>query len=230
MSPQKPVRRSAGSHRWPLESPWAVALPLALASGALQRLPEAVDRLRYLPQAPLLDQPWRLLTGQLVHLSVAHWAANAAALVILAFLHAELRVSSAAFLAAWLASALAVGLGLWAWVPAVHWYVGMSGALHGLFAAAAIELLLQGPGRERRLGLILWAAGALKLAWEGASGWPIHATSWLGLPTVPAAHVFGYAGGSLWGAARRLLARRRAPGPAQGEDARPEQEQRTEID
>lgn len=206
-----------------------MALALAIASGALQLLPDGVARLRYLPPGPALAEPWRLLTGQLVHLNGGHWAANAAALLVLAWFHAGLRTSAAGFAGAVLLSALAVGLGLWCCVPAVAWYAGLSGALHGLFAAGCVALAA-GSGREHRLGLVLFAAGALKLAWESASGWPIHEASWLGLPTVPAAHVLGYAGGTLWGAARAgLLRLAAAAGAPEGQDGREQPDERDGI-
>ena len=91
---------------------------------------------------------WRCLTGSLVHTGWPHLAVNIAALAL-----AAVSVGEALALAGWafclVVSAIAVGLGLWYWSPDVDWYLGASGALHGLFvaggAAAAARRQAIGP-------------------------------------------------------------------------------------
>lgn len=136
-------------------------------------------------------EPWRLLTGQLVHLGPAHLAGNLAGLALLWSLFARDRTATA-----WAAvaggSAAAVAAGLWWGSPSVVWYVGLSGLLHGLWAAAAVSAWSRWRLEGSVTGLLLALKLALEQAWPGAS---LLGAADSGLPVVTIAHLYGALGG-----------------------------------
>ena len=79
-------------------------------------------------------QWWRLLTGNFIHLGWPHLFMDLAGLgMIWLLLGASLKIWQ--WLLALLTSALCVGVGLYLFVPGIRWYLGLSGALHGLYVA-----------------------------------------------------------------------------------------------
>jgi len=89
-----------------------------------------------------------------------------------------------------LTSVLIIDAGLWFLRPAVEWYVGASGVLHGVLAAGALALYRRGDGTGAALILLL----VVKLAAEQYGGTSLFAHD---LPLVPDAHLFGALGGLL---------------------------------
>lgn len=183
------------------------ALPIALAvvSLLLALLGEHnAELLRYQRDAVLAGQWWRLLTGNLVHLGWSHLWLNLAglALVWLLFFRA---LSTGAWVAVTLVSSLAVGLGLLIFNPGLAWYVGLSGTLHGLFAAGLVASLTS---RQRAEWLLL-AVFIAKLAWEQSVG-PTPGTAELaGGNVIVDAHLYGALAGALTVLAWRAVTRRR---------------------
>lgn len=138
---------------------------------------------------------WRLVTGHLVHLDAGHALGNMAGLALLWALFAG-SLPARAWGLVLLASAGAIDAGLWWFAPAVAWYAGLSGVLHGAWAAGAAE----GAAHRDPVSIGLGGALVLKLAWElvhGAS--PLHP----GMAVVVEAHAWGALGGLLaWRIAR----------------------------
>ena len=164
----------------------------------LQAVPEVATLLEY-RRTLLLHEPWRLLTGHLVHLNWTHALINAAAWLALAHLFSPvldvrrqlLCMAAGAFV---ISAALAIAY------PTVEWYRGASGALHALFFAGATAALFQASRRPRRWLPLLWAAallagGAIKIALELPRGGATPYAEWLGANTVPQAHLAGAAVG-----------------------------------
>jgi len=197
------VRRLGAA--WPL---WAVAAPcLALAAGGTPvRL-----ALRYERAAVAAGQWWRLFTGNFVHFGWVHVGMDLAGLALLWLLVGD-RLRGWRWIAATVAGAWAVGLGLWwAW-PGVAWYVGISGVAHTYWAAGAL-LLIAVRAWE---GWILLAMLAGKLAWEQASGGGLPTSAaLLHEPVLTAAHLIGAIAGVVVGAAlvagERVVQARDAP-------------------
>lgn len=194
-----PALRSASRIVLPLV---VVGLVLALAVGAALR-PGWFDALRYDRAAVAAGQAWRLVTAHLVHLNAEHAALNAAGLAIVAWIFSG-TLGPKRQAVALAAAAASVDMGLFFVHPEIASYAGLSGALHGLFAAGAMAWALDVDGdlslpdgvsrRTRHLwGIALLLGLVAKLALE------THAHAfWLGgnaMPVVTAAHRWGAIGG-----------------------------------
>jgi len=162
--------------------------------------------LRYEREGVLSGEAWRLVTGHLVHADGTHLAWNVLGVVLVGFLFA--RVYPAwQWLVILAVSVAAVDAGFLLFEPQLEWYVGFSGALHGLMAAGLVAWLRTARDPVTWLVAALFAA---KLAWEHFAGaLPFTAQS-LSLPVVHEAHTYGAVGGLLAG----LWLARRAPPPA----------------
>ena len=148
-------------------------------------------------------QLWRLFSAHLVHLGWAHALMNLVALgLLIALFGLQTRPRVLVLLLA--VSALAVDAGLWFLHPEILWYVGLSGALHGLLAGL---LVLQWTTWNRRyLWLILLLS--FKLVWEFVGG-PLPVTAEIaGGPVVSQAHFYGALGGTLAALVISVLNRR----------------------
>jgi rhomboid family GlyGly-CTERM serine protease len=181
---------------------WAVValalLCLAFAAGG----DEARELGRYERLAIENGEYWRLVTAHLVHLSAGHLWPNVAALAILGLLLDDVfrnadwwRVAAAA--------AAAIDLGLYLFQPGVHWYVGLSGVLHGVVAAGAVALFMH----QRALAGALALGLTAKLAFEQVYGAVPFTAESVGGPVVVSAHLYGALGGALAEVGARILRR-----------------------
>ena len=187
------------------QSHWVVWITLFLLSGLFQ-LRGWVERLRFdrelLGQGDLL----LLLSSQLVHLNWPHWALNMAGMILIALLFG--RYGSALFWS-WvtLVSALAVGTGLWWLNPGLRWYVGLSGALHGLMIAGIFREIRV----NRFAGGLLLLVIAGKLAWEQIGGPMPSSERLIEGRVVVDSHLYGAIGGAvaagLWLVLKRCVNR-----------------------
>lgn len=184
------------------------ALPLLLASlstlFALIGEP-ATHWLRYDRLAILGGQWWRLLSGNMVHLGWPHLVLNLAGLFLvwLLFRHT---LTTRRWILVTAASALAIGGGLLMFDPGLEWYVGLSGVLHGLFAAGLVTALFAG-NRADWLLLIFFAA---KIAWEQSVGTMPGTAEIAGGNVIVDAHLYGAIGGAVAALLLALLKRRHA--------------------
>jgi rhomboid family GlyGly-CTERM serine protease len=176
----------------------------------LQALPAAAPLLEY-RRALLLHEPWRLITGHLVHLNWTHAFVNAAAWLLLARLFAPV-IDARQQLLCVVVGAIVISAMLAFAYPAVAWYRGASGALHALFFAGAAATLSRASRRPHRRAQLLWATalilgGAIKVALELPPGAATPYARWLGANTVPQAHLIGAVAGAglglLFGLRRR---------------------------
>jgi rhomboid family GlyGly-CTERM serine protease len=147
------------------------------------------EALRYDRTALAAGQEWRLLTAHFVHLDFDHAALNSLGLVLMWALFAR-DYRPRQWLAILLGSIAAIDAGLWLRDSTVAWYVGSSGALHGIMAAGTLAHL-----RRRDLdGWILAVFILLKLAYEQSAGALPFTDSHAGV--VVDAHLFGTLGGA----------------------------------
>jgi rhomboid family GlyGly-CTERM serine protease len=96
-------------------------------------------------------------------------------------------MSARSWLLVILGSAVAIDIALWWLAPAVQWYAGISGVLHGVWAAGALQSVRR---REITGGLLLLALIA-KLAREQYAGASLVVASF---PVVVEAHLYGAIG------------------------------------
>jgi rhomboid family GlyGly-CTERM serine protease len=130
---------------------------------------------------------WRLLSAHFVHLDAEHAFLNGLGVILMWALFAR-DYSAWRWAAIYLCASLAISAGLWWLNPQLEWYVGASGALHGVMTAGTLAHL-----RRRDLdGWILAAFIVAKLSYEQFAGsMPFAGAS----NTVVDAHLYGAIGG-----------------------------------
>lgn len=154
--------------------------------------------LRYQRDAVIGGEWWRVMSAHLVHLGWSHTILNLLGLWLLAALFADV-IKVRDWLWTGVASAICIGAGLLFFEAHLQWYVGLSGVLHGWFAAGAVAMLM----RRQRGGTGLILGLIIKLIWEQWQGaLPLTAAA-SGGPVVVAAHLYGAAGGLIMIALRR---------------------------
>jgi rhomboid family GlyGly-CTERM serine protease len=146
------------------------------------------EALRYDRTALAAGQWWRLLTAHFVHLDFDHAALNSLGLVLMWALFAR-DYRPRQWLAILLGSIAAIDAGLWLRDSTVDWYVGSSGALHGIMVAGTLAHLRRGDID----GWILAVFIVVKLAYEQSSGALPFTDNHAGV--VVDAHLFGALGG-----------------------------------
>lgn len=165
----------------------ALAIVTTTAAFASPALRDAV-----IADARTWHQPWRAVTGPLVHATWGHLLRDAA-LVAIAGIGYEARLPRPLFALGLAAPALAVLA-----AGDVTWYCGLSGLSHALLAAALVHELRhrRGAARLAVLGLALLAAG--KPIFELVTGRPAFAMALgAGVVQVPLAHAVGALVGAL---------------------------------
>ena len=183
VDPLRQLRR-----HWPL---LAVLLPCLLlaAWGEPARL-----LLRYDRVAIAHGEPWRLFTGNFVHMGTGHLLEDMAGLVLLWLLFEDV-------LAGWrmpavvCLGAVAVGIGLYIGDPEVYWYVGISGALDTLWAVGSLWLIQ----KRDRFGWVLAAVLVAKLVYEQCFGALPFSSVATGGNVIVDAHLYGALAGALMG-------------------------------
>jgi rhomboid family GlyGly-CTERM serine protease len=163
-----------------------------LAVCALLALPElggaAVREAASFDRAAIgAGQWWRLLSAHFVHLDAEHALLNGLGVVLMWALFAR-DYSPLRWVAIYLFAALTISAGLWFLNPELEWYVGASGALHGVMTAGTLAHL-----RRRDLdGWILAAFIVAKLCYEQFAGSMPFAGA---ANTIVDAHLYGAVGG-----------------------------------
>ena len=162
----------------------AVLLLLALLAAGGEPWRQA---LQYQRDAIGAGEWWRLLGAHAVHLGPRHALLDALGLVLLWVLYAR-ALAPWRWLVALGAALAAIDAGLWWLSPEIAWYVGISGLLHGAWAAGAAASWRT----ERRHALLSLGLLGAKLA---AEQWHGGGVAGSGLPVVVAAHLYGALGG-----------------------------------
>jgi rhomboid family GlyGly-CTERM serine protease len=166
---------------------WALLAVLAClalleSGGDTVRFALSYDRL-----ALAQGQWWRAVTAHFVHLDAEHAILNGLGVVLMWALFAR-DYPALRWTAIYLAASLAISAGLWMFNPEVTWYVGASGALHGVMAAGTLAHL-------RRRDLDAWILAVFlvaKLSYEQYAGaMPFQDAA----QTVVDAHLYGAIGG-----------------------------------
>jgi rhomboid family GlyGly-CTERM serine protease len=144
-------------------------------------------------------EPWRLLLGHFVHHGRAHQLLNAGALALWFLLW---RQGPGERLGELVGVAFGTGVGI-ALVSERSYVVGLSGLLHGLFAASAI-LAWRAPA-QRVTSAVVLVGLAGKITWEQLFGPSPGTERLVGLPVATEAHLCGAAAGVLYGSAASIV-------------------------
>ncbi|MGH8445665.1 MAG: rhombosortase [Solimonas sp.] len=131
-------------------------------------------------------QWWRLVTGSLVHLGWYHLMLNEIGIAVLVLLCPQ-PLPGLVWARRLFVLALGMGLCLYAFVPQLTHYVGMSGVIHGLFVLGLLPQLLK---RDWIAGVCLaYLLG--KLGWEIITGTPVSDEAAIGGHVVTESHLYG---------------------------------------
>lgn len=182
----------------------AVVGLLAIVAAAALAGPDALVLGAFTAEGVARGEWWRVLTAHVVHVNAAHAALNAAGLLVLyALFRPWVRVAAILGLTLWLSLVVSAGVA-WRLSGEIGGYAGLSGILHGYWAAG-----VWAAWRARRREAAV--AGALligKLAWEAVHG-DTGTAGLIGAPVVTEAHLYGALGGVAAMLVVRLLGARR---------------------
>jgi rhomboid family GlyGly-CTERM serine protease len=162
----------------------SLLLLLQLAAGGEGRL-----LLRYERVGLASGELWRLLTAHFIHLDLEHAALNTLGLALMWALFAR-DYRPGQWLPIVLGAIMAIDAGLWLCSSTVAWYVGSSGALHGVMAAGTYAHMR----RQDLDGWVLAAFLILKIGYEQFSGaLPLYVST--SGAVIVDAHLYGALGG-----------------------------------
>jgi rhomboid family GlyGly-CTERM serine protease len=167
----------------------SIGFPLVVLFIVIAELLQWGPTLEY--RRPLLaSEPWRLLSGHFVHLSLTHSMLNGVALLLLGRLFAD-RLRDIEFWVVLGVAPILISLAFWVAMPELIWYRGLSGTLHALYFAGCVVWLGSTKGAARWLPIAAIAGGTLKVLLEQPwdSSFPFR--QWLGAAVVPQAHLIG---------------------------------------
>ena len=185
-------RRESGLSAWLNRAAyWQVALLLIVICTAVAAFGDAGrELLKYDRLAIEAGEYWRLLTGHLAHLSNSHLLLNLAGLV-LSWLLVGRNYSTKQWLLVLLISTCTISGGFWFLDTNMLWYVGLSGILHGLMIAGAIQGLRSLPMESA----VICALVVSKLIYEQLFGPLPGSETTSGGSVVVNAHLYGTIGG-----------------------------------
>lgn len=135
-------------------------------------------------------ETWRLLSGNLVHTNGYHLLLNGAGLFFLWALHGE-HYRPMLFIKLFLWCGLGTSLGIYYLSPSLIWYVGLSGALHGLFVWGACMDIRN----KIYSGVLLLLGIVAKVGWEQWQGSSDEVADLIGASVAIDAHLYGTVSG-----------------------------------
>ena len=135
-------------------------------------------------------ETWRLLSGNLVHTNGYHLLLNGAGLFFLWALHGE-HYRPMLFIKLFLWCGLGTSLGIYYLSPSLIWYVGLSGALHGLFVWGACMDIRN----KIYSGVLLLLGIVAKVGWEQGQGSSDEVADLIGASVAIDAHLYGAVSG-----------------------------------
>jgi len=180
--------------------------PLIVVALCLLSLIPSDDFLRYQNRLVWQGEIWRLVTASFTHVSLSHLLLNLAGVSTLWLLHGDY-YSTWRFLFIVLISACGTTIGLLLFFESVTWYVGLSGALHGVFVWGVVRDFEKG----RKTAWLLSLGLVIKLGYEMIWGADPSIETLIGSKVVVAAHLCGTISGFLLVAPRFILQRLKAP-------------------
>jgi rhomboid family GlyGly-CTERM serine protease len=126
--------------------------------------PESTELLRYQSLEVSNGQWWRLFTANFTHSGWYHWILNISGLILIDYLFqptVKLSQRIILMLFCMLSNVLLLHL-----LMNLHWYVGLSGALHGFLVGSALLSFKQAKGFSALIILLVTAKLISELSWE----------------------------------------------------------------
>ena len=183
------------------------AIIVSLIVVAIQLFPQSLRQIFRYDRAAISDgELWRLITGHLAHLGWSHLAMNVAGLCLITYIFAP--PGKVWVWSAWMfVTAMLTSAGLYFFSPQLSFYVGLSGALHGMIVIGALRWIQQGDF----MGLFVLIIVVAKIAWEQLFGALPLSQQMAGGPVAVDAHLWGALAGlaiGLWNLIRWRLSTR----------------------
>ena len=141
-------------------------------------------------QDSLFTEPWRLWTAHWVHVGWIHYLLNIIAFACLPFIFP--RTSIGYFCAIFIIVSPLMSLSFYWFLPDISAYAGLSGVLHGAYAAVACMYLFY--KSERGFAAFVLFLIFAKLIWENTIG-NTSTAQLIGSPVLVEAHLLGV----IWG-------------------------------
>jgi rhomboid family GlyGly-CTERM serine protease len=136
-------------------------------------------------------QIWRIITANFLHTNTSHLLLNLAGLWLLFALHRSYYSTKWLGVCAFLC--VGVGIGIFVFSPKLHWYVGLSGVLHGLFVIGAFFDIRNG----LKSGWLLLGGIAIKIGHESLYGASDDIARLIDAKVATDAHLYGTLAGTI---------------------------------
>ncbi|QJR82685.1 rhombosortase [Alteromonas pelagimontana] len=166
--------------------------------------PRSSDYLAYDRYAIEGFETWRLITGNLVHTNGYHLVMNIAGLLLLWALHGE-HYRPVRYIKLFFWCCLGTSIGIYWFSANLIWYVGLSGALHGIFIWGACMDIRQG----MKSGWLLLIGVSGKVLYEQLTGGSTEVAALIDANVAIDAHLYGAVSGLLLFTAMVMLSRPR---------------------
>lgn len=137
-------------------------------------------------------QWWRLITGHFLHTNTTHLLLNTTGLVLLWALHGHY-YKTLRYLMQFFVLCLGTAAGLYLFSEQMHWYVGLSGVLHGVFVIGAYFDIRQ----KLKTGWIMLTGVWLKVVHEQIYGASEGVAQLIAANVAIDAHLYGTITGSV---------------------------------
>ena len=148
--------------------------------------PVSYELLAYERDLVTQQQWWRLISGNFLHTNFNHLLLNSAGVILLWALHGQYFTAKSYLLYVCLLC-IATTLGIYSFAPQLLWYVGLSGALHGLFILGAYFDITEG----LKSGWLLMIAVLAKVIHEQVYGASDEIATLIHAKVAIDAHLFG---------------------------------------
>lgn len=156
--------------------------------------------LRYDRDAIYRGEIWRILTGNLSHAGMGHWTVNMIGLWLLWYIYVDSQQKQLKMLFVLFIASIGTCTGILFLEPQLKWYVGLSGALHGLFAAGIVLSFRSEPKIQFLLAILLGS----KLVYEQIIGPLPGSEQTTGIPVIVNSHLYGAITGIITGYLMKL--------------------------
>ncbi|TKB54323.1 rhombosortase [Ferrimonas aestuarii] len=153
---------------------------------ALYLLPELQSTLIWSREGMSQQEYWRLISGHFLHSNGYHLLMNLGGVWLMLGLFQPYFHTKKLLLFS-LGCLLLISIGIYLWVPATYYYVGLSALLHSWFTYGAVKEWQTG----QKMGLLMLIGVIAKVAWENTMGASTELASLIDANVAVEAHLLG---------------------------------------